>query len=165
MEYILIGKIVNTHGINGSLKVEIYTDFIKERFMKGSKIYIKSKNEYLEFEVNSANMHKNNLLITLKDHLNINLVEKYKGLEIYKNKADIKPLKDGYYFSDLKDLDIIVDDKIIGKVLYVEEGLAHNNLRVKVDDKEVLIPFVKAFIKEVDLNKHYIIINYMEGLF
>ena len=32
MDYVLIGKIVNTFGIKGELKIDSYTDFVKERF-------------------------------------------------------------------------------------------------------------------------------------
>ena len=40
MEYILIGKIVNTFGIKGELKVEVHTDFVEERYSGGSTFYI-----------------------------------------------------------------------------------------------------------------------------
>ena len=36
MEYVTIGKILNTFGIKGELKVDVYTDFPEDRFQKGS---------------------------------------------------------------------------------------------------------------------------------
>ena len=66
MEYVVIGKIVNTFGIKGELKVYSYTDFVKERFKKGSKVYLSEK--YLPFEVNSCREHKGFLLVSFKDH-------------------------------------------------------------------------------------------------
>ena len=103
----------------------------------------------------------------LKDNEDINLVEKLKGKLIYKSKDDIRPLKDGeYYFSDLKDLDVCIDGKKIGRVLKVESGLRNNNLRVLKDEdgKEYLIPFIPVFIKNVDLDERRIDINWIEGL-
>ena len=35
MEYYNVGKIVNTHGVRGEVRVLATTDFIDERFAKG----------------------------------------------------------------------------------------------------------------------------------
>ena len=165
MEYTRIGKIVNTFGIKGELKVDVYTDFASERFKKDSLIYIGE--DYKEFIVKSYKMHKGFMLLLLKDNEDINLVEKYKNQFIYKSKDDIKPLKKGeYYFSDLKDLDVYVDNVCIGKVISVESGIRNNNLRVlKNDDKkEYLVPFIPVFISNVDLDNKRIDVIKMEGL-
>lgn len=165
MEYVTIGKILNTFGIKGELKVDVYTDFPEDRFRKGSTVYI--GDEYRPFEVGSYREHKGFLLLLLKDNEDINLVEKFKGMYLYKSKDDIKPLGEGeYYFSDLKDLDVYADDKKIGRVLNVEAGLRNNNLRVLKDEdgKEYLIPFIPVFIRNVDLNEKRIDINWIEGL-
>ncbi len=165
MEYVTIGKILNTFGIKGELKVDVYTDFTEERFKKDSTIYIGE--DYLPFKVRSYREHKGFLLLLLKDNEDINLVERFKGMYLYKSKDDIKPLKEGeYYFSDLQDLDVYVDDKKIGRVLNVEAGLRNNNLRVLKDEdhKEYLIPFIPVFIKDVDLKEKRIDINWIEGL-
>ena len=165
MEYVTIGKILNTFGIKGELKVDVYTDFLKDRFKKGSTVYV--GDDYLPFVVESYREHKGFLLLQFKDNNDINLVEKYKGLYLYKSKDDIKPLKDGeYYFSDLKNLDVYIDDKIVGKIINVEQGLRNNNLRVlkNEDNKEYLIPYLPVFIKEVNLKENRISINWIEGL-
>ncbi|MCR5095706.1 MAG: ribosome maturation factor RimM [Erysipelotrichaceae bacterium] len=165
MEYVVIGKIVNTFGIKGELKVYSYTDFVKERFKKGSKVYLSEK--YLPFEVNSCREHKGFLLVSFKDHEDINLVEKYKNMLIYKAKEDIKPLKKGeYYFSDLRDLEVYVEGEKIGRVKIVEEGIRSNNLRIVkyADEKEYLVPFLDVFIEKVDLENKRIDIVKMEGL-
>ncbi|MBR2787678.1 MAG: ribosome maturation factor RimM [Erysipelotrichaceae bacterium] len=165
MEYVTIGKILNTFGIKGELKVDVYTDFPEDRFQKGSTVYV--GDDYLPFKVASHREHKGFMLLLLENNEDINLVEKFKGMYLYKSKDDIKPLQDGqYYFSDLKDLDVYADDEKIGKVLNVESGLRNNNLRVlkAEDNKEYLIPFIPVFIKKVDLEERRIDINRIEGL-
>ncbi|MBR3250806.1 MAG: ribosome maturation factor RimM [Erysipelotrichaceae bacterium] len=165
MEYVTIGKILNTFGIKGELKVDVYTDFPEDRFKKGSTVYIGE--DYLPFKVAAYREHKGFMLLLLEDNEDINQIEKYKGMYLYKSKDEIKPLQEGeYYFSDLKDLDVYVDDKKIGRVLRVEEGLRNNNLRVlkEEDGNEYLIPFIPVFIKKVDLVKKRIDINWIEGL-
>ena len=163
MEYILIAKILNTHGIKGELKCETYTDFIDERFKKGSNIYI--GDNYLSFKVKSYRYHKDKLLLTLQDNEDINLVEKYKGENIYKSINDIKPLDDGeYYFRDIKDLKVFVSNKEIGYVKNMEDGSTCNYMRIVKDDKEYLVPFLDNFIENIDLDKKRIDIIEMEGL-
>lgn len=165
MEYVVIGKILNTFGIKGELKADAYTDFVEERFKKDSTVYIGE--EHVPFVMRSYRMHKGFYLLSFKDVDDINLVEKYKGMLLYKAKSDIHKLKEGeYYFSDLKDLDVYVDDKKIGKVLQVEEGIAVNNLRILKDEdrKQYLVPFLPVFIRNVDLDEKRIDVIQMEGL-
>ena len=165
MEFVEIGKILNTFGIKGELKVASNSDFVEERYKKGSLVYVGE--QHIPFKVKSVRTHKGFLLVLFEDNEDINLVEKYKNMFIYKSKDDIKPLKDGeYYFSDLRDLDVYVDNKYVGKVLKVEEGISSNNLRIlkQEDNKQYLVPFLPVFIKNVDLDNKRIDIVYMEGL-
>lgn len=164
MKYVLIGKIVNTFGIKGELKVYSYTDFESERFKSGSTVYLSE--EYIPVTVKSYRVHKNTLLVTLEGLEDINLVEKYRNMFVYKSSEDIKPLEDGYYYSDLKDLDVYVNNKLIGKVLNVEEGISANNLRIlkEEDHKEYLVPFLDVFVENVDLLSGRIDIVDLEGL-
>lgn len=163
MEFVKIAKIINTHGIKGDLKLNVYTDFIEERFKKDSIIYIGEK--HIEEKVESYRFHKNALLLRLAGKDDINLIEKYKNMDVYKASEDIKELDEGYYFSDLEGLDVYSEDSLIGQVLYMEEGVTSNYLRVKTKDKEVLIPYIEnVFIDKVDLDNKRIYIKMMEGL-
>lgn len=163
MEYVKIGKIINTFGIKGELKVESLTDFVSDRYSKDSLVYI--GDEKIPFVMNGYRIHKGFLLISFNNKEDINLVEKYKNMYIYKDKNDIRPLNEGeYYYSDLKDLDVYIDNKCIGKVLYVEEGISCNYLRVKLDYESKLIPFLPVFIDNVDLTNKRINVKKVDGL-
>jgi len=164
MDYVVIGKIINTHGIKGELKVNSYSDFDSIRYEKGSKVYV--GDDYKEYEVLSFKKHNGFTLVLFKGYEDINLVEKLKDKLIYKAKSDIKPLKKGeYYFSELRDLDVYIDDQMVGKVLRVEEGMRNNNLRIQtLDKKEHLIPYLPQFVLNVDLDNKRIDIVNMEGL-
>ena len=164
MEFVLIGKIINTFGIKGELKVASYTDFETERFAKDSLVYIGE--ERLPFKVGSLRSHKGFLLLQLKDNEDINLVEKYKNSLIYKDRKDIPALPEGeYYFSDIRGLEVYVEGVHVGKVIEMEEGTAHNNMRIrKKDGKECLVPFLPVFVQNVDLKENRIDIIKMEGL-
>lgn len=165
MEYVLIGKIVNTFGLRGELKIDSYTDFAKERFKKGSDVYVGE--EYLPFKVSTFREHKGFLLVSFKDNEDINLVEKFKNMLVYKCKEDIKPLKKGeYYFSDIKGLEVYIAGQHRGKVVDMEEGIRNNNMRIlsDADHKEHLVPFLEQFVLDVDLKEGRIDIVDMEGL-
>lgn len=163
MEFIIIGKILNTHGVKGELKVEVFTDFKEERFKENTKVYIGEN--HLEVVVKSYRMHHEFMLLTLKDLEDINLVLPYKNMYIYKSSEDIKPLKDNYYFRDLYDLDVFVNNSQIGKILNLESGSRHNNIRIKTNDnKEVLVPYLPQFVKHVDLDNKRIDLENLEGL-
>ena len=163
MEFIKIGKIINTFGIKGELKLDVYTDFIDERFKKDTTVYVGE--DKIAFVMKNFKIHKDYLLIQFKDNEDINLVEKYKNMYVYKSKDDIKPLKEGeYYFSDLINLDVYVNEELIGKVIKVESGIRSNYLRINTNDQEKLVPFLPAFIEKVDLQNKKIVVKKIEGL-
>ena len=66
----------------------------------------------------------------------------------------------------MKGLDVYSEEnEKIGVVSDVEEGLANNNLRItKEDGTQCLVPYVKAFVKDVQLAENKIIIKVIEGL-
>lgn len=168
MEYICIGKIVNTFGIRGELKIQSFSDFDDLRYRKGNTVYVLYEGQYIPFEVASFRIHKGFSMVAFKDRLNINLVEKYKDCEVYINETERTPLKEGEYYRDeLEGLEVCTEEGMhVGSVVSVEETFgANNNLRILKDDgKEVLVPYVKAFIREVRIDEGKIIINNMEGL-
>lgn len=167
MEYMKIGKIVNTFGLKGELKIKSYTDFNEERFAKGNIIFVNYNDQYLEFKIDSYRVHKNNVLITFLDMMDINMVEKYKTSEVFCDKANLHELdKDDYYFFELQGMQVFSDeDEYIGEVSEVIEGKAQNLLRIKKDNNEtVLIPYIDNFIVSVDDIDKKIIVHLIEGL-
>lgn len=159
MSKIKIGKIANTFGISGELKVISESDFVKERFQVGNKIYL---NKTLEKEITSVRMHNNNILIKIENLTDINLVEKYKNMDIYFDKADLVQLENDFYLFQLENLDVFIDDKKVGSVVEVLKP-SQTVLRIKLDDREILLPFVEAFVENVDLKENRIDINLIEG--
>lgn len=167
MEYIHIGTIVNTFGINGELKVKSFTDFNDERFKTTKEIYLLVNNEYIPFTISSYKIHKGMVIIQLKGLENINLVEKYVKKDIYINKSQLHKLPKGeYYTFELNGLDCFdIHNNYIGKVIDVDSNNVQTILRIKTnEDKIVLVPYVKAFVTKVDLKSSKIIINVIEGL-
>lgn len=158
MKQIKIGKVVNTFGILGELKVLSDSDFLEERFAVGNKIFLEAQ----EVTISSFRIHNDVVLIRINDLNDINHVEKYKNKDIFFDVENIKPLEKGYYLFQLEDLDVYQDGELIGKLIQVTKP-AQTLLKIKLADREILLPYVDAFVKEVDLENNKIHINLIEG--
>lgn len=164
MKYYRVGVIMNTHGLKGDLKVKVYSDF--DRFIKGNRLFIYYKDEYIPVYVDSKQDYKENILVRFKDLADINLVEKYKGSTIYISEEDQGELEEGeYYFHELIGLEVINDRGdhrgVCTDVREVPQGYL---LVVKKDNgKNALVPFRDEFIQKVTDTR--IIVKEIEGLF
>ena len=164
MELIRVGNILNTFGIKGELKVQILTDFPMERFQVGNLLYVNINNEIKDFKIKAVRYHKNNALILFDEYEDINLVEFLKGKDLFVNKDDVEALNDGFYSNSLLGLDVFDQGEFIGKIANVEFYPAHSILRVKNEEIVVLIPFIDAFVKKVDLDEKRVDVELIEGM-
>lgn len=163
MEYIVIGKIVNTHGIRGDIKIYPYTDDIK-RFSSLNNIYIGK--EKLSFEIDSIKYHKGMVLLKLKEFDNINEVIHFKDELIFIDEQDkVKLPKDNYFIYELIDCKVFdVEGNSLGYIKDVLQNSSNDVYVIKDENKEYLIPAVKEFVKEVNIIKKTIIIDPIEGM-
>lgn len=164
-EFIYIGKIINTFGIRGELKIYSESDFIEERFSKGKKVYFEIGKEKELHKVSSFRVHKNNVLITIDNLLDINMIEKYVGCDVYASASDeLEMDEDDFYIDDLVGLDVYNTlDENLGVVSDVLEMPRGYLLEVRNNkNKKILIPFVDAYVKDITEDK--IIIEEIEGL-
>lgn len=162
MEYVYIGKIVNTHGIKGEVRLLSKFKFKDRVFIPGMKIYIGK--EKIEEVINTYRPHKQFDMITMKGYTNINEVLKYKTQKVYINKEDLRLGSDEYLDEDLIGLNVMVDNKIVGEVIRIDIYPHQNLLVVKVEGKSCLIPYVSDIIEEVNFNEGYIAIKNIKGL-
>lgn len=165
MEYVTIGKIINYFGLKGEVKVDNCSDFINDRYKVGSTIYV--GDNYRPYTIRTFRVHKGYVMISFVGYDDLTSIEPLNLKEslIYKSTEDIKPLNKGeYYFKDLRDLDVYVNDLKVGKVIEVEPGKAYNFLRIKKDNKEYLVPNIKQFVLNINLDEKRIDIVNMEGL-
>lgn len=155
-DYIEIGKVVNTFGIKGELKVVSESDFVDYRYAVGKTIFLKLRNTIKEFKVSSYRVHKGNILITIDKIYDINEVEKYIGADVLANKLDVPPLEDGeFYIDDVVGLDAYDETgEIIGKVVDVILIPANDLIEIELlNGKKELIPYVDEYILEITEDK------------
>jgi len=160
MNFICVGKIVNTHGIKG--EVRLISNFERKDlvFKKDFEIYIGKNHE--KQVINSYRSHKNFDMLTFKNIDDINDVIMYKNEFVYILRENIDSNIHLKY--DLIGFKVIFNKKVIGFV----EGFFSNNayeiMIVKNGLKETLVPYLEHFIKEIKYNEKCINIINMEGL-
>ncbi|NBG89690.1 ribosome maturation factor RimM [Isachenkonia alkalipeptolytica] len=168
MGKILIGEIINVHGIKGGLKVRHLTDDL-ERFYDLDDLYIedpKTKEMQL-FQIERVQLHKGFIILYLKGYGNINEVEHFKNRHLYIDKSQRKTLEeDTYFIQDLIGLE--VESEKEGSLGVLEDVIQAGPSEVYVvrgeEYGEIMIPAAKEFIKEVDLEKGKMKVELIEGM-
>lgn len=118
MDFYNVGKIVNTHGIRGDVRVMPTTDFVAERFAKGQDLYLQQAGEPLKLIVESARQHKGFILVKFVGYDNINDVQAFRDHELMVSGKDQQPLEDGqYYYHQIIGLSVkTVDGEELGTI-------------------------------------------------
>lgn len=154
------GKIVNTHGINGEIKIEPWCD--SARFLQNFDIFYIDGGE---FNVTSSREHKNMLLAKLEGVDSVEDAQKLKQKIITIDCSEVT-LPDGRYFvQDLIGLHVLEENgEFFGNVFDVLTMPAHDVYHVKSEGGDHYIPAVPEFIKSIDLEKQQIIVKLIEGM-
>lgn len=167
MENLLeIGKIVNTHGLRGDVKIVVWMDY-PEDFESIETAYVKIKNEYKKLTVQRIKYQKNNLIVKFEEVNDINEAELFKNSVLYADRDDLGELPEGtHYIVDLIGLDIVDEDgNFIGKLEDVFNTGANDIYDVKRDGKKnLLLPVIDDVVKKIDIEGGRIVVNIMEGL-
>lgn len=167
MELINVGYITGFHGVKGEVKVKATTDFASARFAVGNKLIVTNGQESRELIISNHRTHKNMDLLRFEGIDSLNEIERYKGYALKIKPDDLFALaEDEYYNFDLIGLDVFdYQGNKIGQVESVLNTPANDTLVVKADHQEILIPFIKDVVNEVDLANHKITLFDVEGLF
>ena len=167
MEFLTVGQVVRTIGLKGEVKIYPSTHFRDTRFKKGSRVFLLNENNEvgreLTIKAHRTNGNCDNLIF--EEITTIEEAEKLNKKYLFVEKNQEILGKNEYFYSDLIGMKVDFDNgKEIGVVKAIEEYTSYATLRVKTNGKDVLIPFVQAFIKSVSLEEKHIIIDYIEGL-
>ena len=159
MELIKIGKIVNTHGIKGEVRILSRFPYKDKVFIKGMNIYIDKKDKEV---ISTYRKHKNFDMIMMEGYNNINEILKYKGKYVYVNKENIK-LDNKYLDEDIIGLNTFVNNDYKGIITNIERYEKVVLLVIKNNNKEYLVPY--DLIDNIDINNKKIYIKEIDGLF
>lgn len=170
MEWFNVGRIVNTHGIRGEVRVISTTDFEDTRFAIGSKLaaFKKDDKRPIWVTVESMRRHKNFILLTFEGMHNINLVEPFKEglLKVTMDQLAEDELEENeYYYFEIKDCEVFSEEgERIGVITDILQTGANDVWEVKGAKKMHYIPYIEDVVKEIDVDNKKITIHVMEGL-
>ncbi|MFD1360316.1 ribosome maturation factor RimM [Lentibacillus salinarum] len=162
-----VGKIVNTHGIKGEVKVQRITDF-DDRFDNGNRLILqKETDQVLNLEIDGHRIHKGFDLIHFKGYDNINDVEHLKGLYLKIDEEQLTELAEHeFYFHEIIGNHVyLTNGEYIGEVKEILSPGANDVWVVQRESgPDVLVPYIEDVVKDVDVSAEKVIIEPMEGL-
>lgn len=166
--YYKVGKIVNTHGIRGEVRVISSTDFTEERYRVGEQLFLFRENqETLPLTIASYRRHKNFDLLSFEGYPNINQVEPFRDGILKISEKQMGDLDEHeYYYHEIIGLTVVdEDDKEIGKITEILSPGANDVWVVKrKGQKDALIPYIESVVKDIDLTEGIVHVEIPEGL-
>ena len=169
-EFLLIGKIVNTHGIKGKIRVISYTDST-ESFKAGGEVFLKQKTGPIQvYRLREVRPHKNFYILSLAEIGHIDEAETLIGANIYIKKSSLPPLnkETEYYWHQVSGLKVCLKntEECLGKIKYVFNTGSNDIFVVynKREKKEYLIPSIEDVIEKFDWTHRILWIKPMPGL-
>ncbi len=159
-EFIRAGKIINTHGVVGEVKIEVWLD--SPEFMKKFKrLYIGDK----EYSVLGTKLHKGFLLAKLEGVEDVNSAMALKNREVSVRRADAKLPKGRFFIQDIIGASVVDENGAeVGKLSDVMETPASMIYVVTGESGEHLIPAVPEFILNTDAENGVITVHLIEGM-
>ncbi|HDX9576975.1 TPA: ribosome maturation factor RimM [Bacillus pseudomycoides] len=164
-----VGKIVNTHGVKGEVRVVSRTDFPEERYKVGNTLYIwqEKEAEPLAVKITSHRSHKSFDLLTFEGYNNVNEVEGLKGSLLKVPEDQLGELAEGeYYYHEIIGCTVVTEDgETIGTIKEVLSPGANDVWVIKQPKgQDVLIPYIEEVVLQVNINEKLVTIHVMEGL-
>ena len=160
MEKVYIGKIVNTHGIKGELRILSDFEFKDKAFKVNSEIYIDNEKHIIK----SYRRHKNYDMITIDNYNNINDVLYLLKKKVYKEKSKLHLSDKEILYSDLLTYKVIDKNKNCGIIKEIFLASPTNKIMRVLFDKEVLIPINSPMIKKIDKNLKIVEVELIDGM-
>ncbi|WP_127819709.1 ribosome maturation factor RimM [Microbacterium sp. CPCC 204701] len=169
-----VGRLVKAHGLKGALKLELYTDDPEGRFVPGATFTLQVPE--------SSPWHGKPLTVREFRWMNSHPVAFFEGVEdrtaaealvrailwIDEDPQSTPTEDDAWFDHQLVGLDVVRDGEVVGRVVRVDHLPAQDLLIVKPatgDADEVLVPFVKAIVPEVDVPGGRVVVTPPPGLF
>ena len=164
-KYLEVGKINNTHGVKGELKLTLWCDDIE--YLKQFKtLYFDDKGEKA-VELLSARPQKNLAIIRLDGIDTMEKAEKLKGKLLYCDRDDAKIEEGSNYIADLIGCYVVdfVTEEEYGQVKDVLNYGSCDIYDIESWGKHTLIPATDDIVKEINTEYQVVRIKAMKGLF
>ena len=168
MEYLSLGVVNDSFGLDGTLKIYSTTNMSAKRYKAGNTVFLYNPQTQELIEHKVINFRHSGLFdfVKLDGINNPEDAKSFKSFEIHVCK-DRNDLEEGtYFYSDLTGCKVLDQNGLeLGVVKEVEEFPAQLTLRVMRKGKQdFFVPFIQQFVKSVDVENKVILIEKIEGL-
>jgi 16S rRNA processing protein RimM len=165
-----VGRLTKAHGLKGGLKLELFTDDPDRRFVPGATFSLQVpesspwSGQRIELaELRWYNGHPVGFFTGVTDR---SAAESLVKAILWVDQDPAEPAEpDAWYDHQLVGLDVVRDGSTVGVIDRLEHLPAQDLLVVRVGDREVLVPFVRAIVPEVDVEARRVVVTPPEGLF
>ncbi len=167
-DYYNVGKIVNTQGLKGEVRVISTTDFPEERYKVGKKLMLfQAEKAPIEVTIQSYRTHKNFAIVSFVNHPSINDVENYRGGLLKVPAADLQDLEEhAFYYHEIIGLTVKDENgEVLGEVKEILSPGANDVWVVqRKDGQEIYLPYIESVVKDILLEQKEVRVEIPEGL-
>jgi 16S rRNA processing protein RimM len=164
-DYLQVGKIVNTHGIKGEVKVIPLTDD-PERFHKLKWVFLEKNSKHEKVDIESLKFIKSTVIVKLKGIDDMTAAEGLKETYMLIDREHaVKLPKDSFFIFDLIGCEVFNDQgEKLGILSNILKTGSNDVYVVKGEDKELLVPALKSVVKDISIEDKKIVVTLPEGL-
>jgi 16S rRNA processing protein RimM len=163
-KYLEAGKLINTHGVRGELKMDAWCDSLSD-YLKVPCFYLnKSADSALKIE--KIRPFGKFLLVKFAGIDDMDAALRYKNKIVYVDRENLKLAEGAVFLADIIGLDAIDDNtgKVFGTIKDITDKGSGNLYEIELLSGGVcLVPAVEFFVKKIDLDTG-VYINVIEGL-
>lgn len=169
INYYTVGKIVNTHGVQGEVRVISQTDFPDERYQVGETLYLFREDDKKPTKLTVMNhrKHKNFDLLSFEGIYNINLAEALRDGVLKISENQLTDLEENeFYYHEIIGLKVFDEqNQELGEITEILSPGANDVWVVKrKGKKDALIPYIESVVKKIDLENERVDVEIPEGL-
>lgn len=166
MDFLEIGKIINTHGLKGEVKISVWTDS-PDDFENLKYALTKQNGEEKQLNISGIKYQKNNIIVKFREINSIEEAQNYKNAVLYVPKSELGELPENvYYIADLIDSEVFSETgEKIGVLWDIFSTGSNDVYDIKRENaKNLLVPIIEGVVKSVDTDNKKIVIKIPEGL-
>lgn len=165
-----VARLLKAHGLKGAIKLELYTDDPDGRFVPGASFTLQVPE--------SSPWHGKSLTVREFRWMNSHPVAFFEGIDdrtaaeeliraiLWVDADPAAPAEDdAWYDHQLVGLRVLRGGAEVGRVIRVDHLPAQDLLIVAHADRDVLVPFVRAIVPEVDVAGGFVVVTPPAGLF
>ncbi|MCL7971341.1 MAG: ribosome maturation factor RimM [marine benthic group bacterium] len=168
MGEIVVGLIRKAHGLDGEVLVELMTGDPDEVFVpdRTFRVVAGRAGGPSSLRLQSVRRHKGGVLLRFREIADRSAAERLRGRELALDEEELRQLDDDEFFlHELVGFNVVrADGESVGEVATSYETGAQLLLGVMAGDRELLIPFGRQLVTEVDREGRRIVIDPPPGL-